>query len=123
MKYNKLSPKEEEVILHKGTEAPYSGEYDTFFEAGTYVCRRCEAPLYESKAKFQAGCGWPAFEEEIPGAVKRTPESDGRVEITCVKCSGHLGHVFTGEGYTEKNVRHCVNSVSLKFIPKYEKKP
>ncbi len=121
MKMNKLTEKEEEVIVNKGTEAPFTGDYDSFFEAGTYICKRCESPLYKSTSKFQAGCGWPSFDEEIPNSVKRSVEKDGRVEITCLKCGGHLGHVFTGEGYTEKNTRHCVNSISLIFIPKNDK--
>jgi len=119
MKLNKLTPKEEEIIIHKENEAPFTGEYDDFFKAGTYICRRCNTRLYESSAKFHSGCGWPSFDQEVPGAVKRSPDPDGtRVEISCVSCGAHLGHVFTGEGYTQKNTRHCVNSISLKFIPK-----
>ena len=119
MKLNKLTIKEEDVMLRKGTEAPFSGEYDAFFEEGGYVCRQCDTPLYESKTKFHSGCGWPSFDQEIKGAVKRTPDQDGsRIEITCAACGGHLGHVFEGEGYTAKDTRHCVNSISLKFIPK-----
>lgn len=117
MKFNKLTPEEERVIVHKGTEAPYSGIYYEFEETGTYTCKRCDAPLYKSTDKFDAQCGWPSFDDEIPGAVKRTLDADGmRTEITCAKCGAHLGHVFEGEGFTEKNVRHCVNSVSLNFI-------
>lgn len=125
MKLNKLTPEEEDVIVNKGTEAPFTGEYDDNFEEGGYICRRCGAKLYRSKDKFDAHCGWPAFDDEIKGAVKRIPDPDGqRTEIQCANCGAHLGHVFVGEGFTDKNVRHCVNSISMKFIPakKEEKK-
>jgi len=116
---NKLTPEEEEVIVNKGTEMAFTGEYDQTFEEGTYVCKRCNAPLYRSDDKFDAGCGWPAFDDEIKGAVKRFPDLDGmRIEIECTNCGAHLGHVFLGEGFTKKNTRHCVNSISMKFIPK-----
>lgn len=121
-KLNDLTPDETEVIVYKGTETPFSGEYDNFFEEGTYECRRCNTPLYTSTTKFHSGCGWPSFDQEIPEAVKRIPDSDGtRTEIQCAACGAHLGHVFTGEGFTPKDTRHCVNSISLKFIPKNEK--
>lgn len=119
MKLNRLTPEEEEVILHKGTEMPFSGEYETNFRSGTYICRRCEAPLYRSEDKFDARCGWPAFDDEIPGAIKRIPDADGeRTEIECANCGAHLGHVFLNEGFTAKNTRHCVNSLSMRFVPK-----
>ena len=118
MKYNKLTPEEQKVILHKATEMPYTGQYTNNKESGTYVCKQCNAELYRSKDKFDSHCGWPSFDDEIPGAVTRTPDADGRrTEIICSNCGGHLGHVFLGEGFTEKNTRHCVNSISLKFIP------
>lgn len=116
--YRKLTKEEEAVIMHKGTEAPFTGKYNNFWEKGTYVCKRCGAPLYRCEAKFNAGCGWPSFDEEIRGAVTRSPDPDGvRTEITCTNCGAHLGHVFVGEGFTKKNTRHCVNSISLEFIP------
>ncbi len=116
--YNDLTEIERYVIEGKGTEPPFTGEYDHFYEDGTYVCRRCNAELYRSIDKFDARCGWPAFDDEVPGAVKRLPDPDGfRIEIECVNCGGHLGHVFLGEQLTPKNTRHCVNSLSMKFIP------
>ena len=116
--WNQLSSEERYVIENKGTEYPFTGVYDKFYEAGTYVCKRCEATLYTSKSKFNSGCGWPAFDSNIEMNVERVLDADGRrVEIICRNCKGHLGHVFEGEGFTETNTRHCVNSISIKFIP------
>lgn len=116
--YRKLTREEERVIVHKGTEAPFTGEYDNFFEKGVYTCRRCGAELFESEDKFDAHCGWPSFDDQIPGAVKWVPDKDGiRTEIICTNCGAHLGHVFRGEMLTAKNTRYCVNSISMIFIP------
>jgi methionine-R-sulfoxide reductase len=116
--YNELTPEEKYVIESKGTERPFSGEYDDLFAPGIYTCRRCNAELYRADDKFDAHCGWPAFDQEVAGAVRRIPDPDGqRTEIECAACGAHLGHVFVGERLTEKNTRHCVNSLSMKFVP------
>ncbi len=118
MEYKELTKEEERIIIHKGTEPPFSGKYEKHNEKGTYTCKRCGASLFRSDNKFDAHCGWPSFDDEIPGAVKQFPDADGmRTEIVCSNCGAHLGHVFTGEGFTPKNTRHCVNAVSLDFIP------
>jgi peptide-methionine (R)-S-oxide reductase len=124
MNYNKLTPQEERVIINKATEPPFKGEYDNFYQDGTFICRRCNAPLFSSKSKFDAGCGWPSFDESYPNAIKRLRDPDGiRIEIECANCGGHLGHEFVGEGFTDKDTRDCVNSLSIRFIPKTKELP
>lgn len=118
MQLNQLTDEEQRIILQKGTETAFTGEYDDFYKEGVFICRQCNSPLFSSKAKFDAGCGWPAFDDNYPGAVKEVPDADGqRTEIMCATCGGHLGHVFEGEEMTDKNTRHCVNSLSIRFVP------
>ena len=120
-KYNDLSPQQENVLVNKATDRPFTGDYYLKTDKGIYICRRCNNPLYYSDDKFESHCGWPSFDQEIKGAVKRVPDADGqRIEIICNNCGGHLGHVFEGEGFTDKDVRHCVNTSSLKFVPQSE---
>lgn len=122
--WNQLTKEETRIIEHKGTEYPFTGEYNKMPVTvdgeklqGYFVCRRCEAPLYELNAKFDSGCGWPSFDEQIASNVKWVPDADGRrTEIICANCDGHLGHVFQGERFTAKNTRHCVNSLSINFV-------
>ena len=119
MTYNRLTTEEARIINQKGTEQPFTGEYDDFYKEGIYICRKCNNPLFESKAKFNAQCGWPAFDDHFENAVKWLPDEDGsRTEIQCANCGGHLGHVFQGEGFTKTDTRHCVNSLSIKFVSK-----
>ena len=123
MKLNKLTPEEARVIIEKGTELPFTGIYNDYKEKGTYVCKQCNTPLFKSEDKFDSGCGWPSFDDEIKGAIKRIRDKDGsRLEIQCAKCGAHLGHIFEGENFTKKNVRHCVNSISLNFIKNEKQK-
>ena len=118
MSFNNLTDEEKRVIEDRGTETPFSGEYDDFYEDGTFICRRCNLPLFSAKAKYDAQCGWPAFDDTFPGAVRELPDPDGeRTEIECNNCGAHLGQVFRGEKLTERDTRHCVNSLSIKFIP------
>lgn len=116
--FRTLSARESYIILEKGTERPGSGIFNSHWKGGTYMCRQCGSALFHSSSKFDAGCGWPSFDDEIEGSIKRVPDSDGiRTEILCASCDGHLGHVFAGEGFTANNLRHCVNSLALDFVP------
>ncbi len=124
MKYNKLNPTEERIIINKDTEPPFTGEYNNFYEEGTYICKRCNAPLFSSQDKFNSGSGWPSFDEYLPNAIRQVPDPDGiRTEIECVNCRAHLGHEFVGERITKKNKRECVNSLSICFISNNEELP
>lgn len=124
MSYNILTDQEKDIIEGKKTEKPFSGKYNNFFQDGTYICKKCNNPLFSSQSKFDAGCGWPSFDASFPNSVLRIPDSDGlRTEIVCANCKGHLGHVFEGEKITNKNTRNCVNSLSVRFIPEKEKLP
>jgi len=124
MKYNNLTPEEKKIIEDKETEAPFTGKYNNFYKVGTFICRRCNLPLFSSKAKFDSGCGWPAFDENFPNAVKQILDQNGQwAEIECANCGAHLGHLFKGEHLTGKNTRHCVNSLSIRFIPREKKLP
>ncbi len=124
MRYNKLTPEEERIIVDKATESPFIGKYENFYEDGTFICRRCNAPLFSSKSKFEAGCGWPSFDDNLQNALRHIPDDDGiRTEIQCKNCGAHLGHEFLGERLTDKNIRECVNSLSLHFIPKGRELP
>ena len=117
MAYNKLTSEEAQILLQKGTEYPHTGEYNKVSAEGTFICRQCNTPLYRTDAKFDSGCGWPSFDDDLGDNVRRVPDRDGRrVEIICGHCNGHLGHVFSGERFTQKNTRHCVNSLSIRFI-------
>ncbi len=124
MNYNELSAEEQRVIADKATEAPFSGEYDNFYKDGTFICKRCNSPLFSSESKFDAGCGWPSFDEDLSNAIRRLPDPDGmRTEIECANCGAHLGHEFVGEYLTDKNTRHFLNSLAIRFIPKDRELP